>query len=432
MKPRITILAMLSALSLATVASAQVKTRDHRKQPPPPTNPTPAPPPTPPPPPAAPAWNKTGWTLLGELAVNGRRDNDVLKVGKYQGRFDQLTMVVTDSDLELDKFVVHFDKGKKFAPKLRHVFAENSRTAVIELPGNDRLIKKIALGYRNLPRGGKAFVQIWGRDTRPPEPVYTPPVFNSAGWESLGAVEVKGKSDHDTLKVGKDDGRFDKLTFVVHDNDLEMFDVTVTFLNGEKFSPTTRLVFKEGSRTGAIDLPGEQRYIKQIDFHYGNIGRRAKGRAKVEVFGKPSKYVYTPPVFNSTGWESLGTLAVKGKRDRDSLKVGRKDGRFTKLTIVVHDSDLEMYDIVIKFANGEKMSPSTRLVFKEGSRTAVIDLPGEKRYIKKIEFLYGNLPGGGAAKVEVFGMPGAPDEVHDHHDGKKKGGVKVRDHRKGK
>jgi hypothetical protein len=45
------------------------------------------------------------------------------------------------------------------------------------------------------------------------------------------------------------------------------------------------------------------------------------------------------------------------------------------------------------------------LIFKNGETSRVIDLPGDKRTIKKVEFKYANLPGGGRAQVELWGKP---------------------------
>jgi hypothetical protein len=42
------------------------------------------------------------------------------------------------------------------------------------------------------------------------------------------------------------------------------------------------------------------------------------------------------------------------------------------------------------------------LAFGKGTATRDIDLPGDRRGIKKVELKYGNLPGGGRAQVEVW------------------------------
>lgn len=139
--------------------------------PPPPPGPAPMPEPQPqpqpvPPPapePVRPIWDSTGWTLLGEQSVDGRRDRDRVQVGRSEGRFRQLTMVVLDSELELLELEITFGNGKPFRPNVAHYFREDSRTRVIDLPGDSRFIKHIDLKYRNLPGGGRARVQVWAR-----------------------------------------------------------------------------------------------------------------------------------------------------------------------------------------------------------------------------------------------------------------------------
>lgn len=108
-------------------------------------------------------WDSTGWTLLGQQSVDGARDRDRIHVGRDDGRFRKLVLVVTDSDLELVELEVKFGRGQPFRPEVRHFFREGSRTRVIDLPGDERVIKWIELRYRNLPGGGRARVQVWAQ-----------------------------------------------------------------------------------------------------------------------------------------------------------------------------------------------------------------------------------------------------------------------------
>ncbi len=114
-----------------------------------------------------------------------------------------------------------------------------------------------------------------------------------------------------------------------------------------------------------------------------------------------------PARFDRTGWELLGSRVVDGKADKDEIVVGARKGVFTRLMVVVEDSDLEMHDLVVEFANGQKHEPKIRQLFREDTRTRAIDLPGNKRFIRRITFRYGNLPGGGRARVEVYGQAAA-------------------------
>jgi hypothetical protein len=101
------------------------------------------------------------------------------------------------------------------------------------------------------------------------------------------------------------------------------------------------------------------------------------------------------------GWKKLGERVVQGKVDTDVIKPSSK-AQFTSIAIFVEKEDVALYDIEIEFGNGETFSPATRLLFKEGSRSRVIDLPGKDRVIKKITFKYGNLDAKKHARVEVW------------------------------
>ena len=106
--------------------------------------------------------------------------------------------------------------------------------------------------------------------------------------------------------------------------------------------------------------------------------------------------------FDAKGWQKLGERTVNGKADHDRITVGKYKGRFSKMSLVVYDSDLELLDLEVKFAKGEPWHPDVRHVFKEGERSRVIDFPGDERSIKFIDIKYKNLPGGGKAKVQVW------------------------------
>jgi hypothetical protein len=101
----------------------------------------------------------------------------------------------------------------------------------------------------------------------------------------LGRQEVDFKADHDRIQVGKREGRYRQLEFRVEGAPIEMHDMVVTFANGEKFKPNVRHRFAEGSGSHVIDLPGDRRAIRQIDFNYRSIDRR-QGKARVAVYGR--------------------------------------------------------------------------------------------------------------------------------------------------
>ncbi len=262
--------------------------------------------------PSAPNWDSTGWTLLGSQTVDGRTDRDVIRVAK-RARWDKLTLVVSDSDLELLDLDIQFVGGQKWSPKLAYHFREGQRTRAIDLPGDDRQIDQITLMYRNTARGGRARVEIYGKNVRdggvaynpqpsqppppPPPPVEPPPppqpstppdeYYTSRGWTQLGAQYVDGKRDRDIYVVGRRAGRIDVIALTVKESNVEIADLVVVFENGERWEPKFSQRMSQNARTKSIDVPGADRIIKHIEVKYANL--RKDGKARLEIYGKDTK-----------------------------------------------------------------------------------------------------------------------------------------------
>jgi hypothetical protein len=103
------------------------------------------------------------------------------------------------------------------------------------------------------------------------------------------------------------------------------------------------------------------------------------------------------------GYVYLGERWVDGGADHDALHVGKRDGRFTSVMIVVENAPVEIFNAVLTFGDGQRWEPGTRLVFGPDSTSRSIDLPGGARFIKRVDFRYGNLAPGARAKVELWG-----------------------------
>jgi len=102
-------------------------------------------------------------------------------------------------------------------------------------------------------------------------------------------------------------------------------------------------------------------------------------------------------------WKRLGTATVNGKLDKDTIAVGPSQGLFTAIQLKVEGASLELKELKVTFGDSSTFVAPTKLTFNPGQTTRSIDLPGEKRVIKSVEFKYSNLPGGGNARVELWG-----------------------------
>jgi len=108
----------------------------------------------------------------------------------------------------------------------------------------------------------------------------------SAEWELLGTRRVSFTLDHDAIIVGAREGGFTAIKIEVAGGNLEMYNIKVTFGNGQTFSPETRVEFHQGSWSRTIDLPGPVRILRRVDFWYRSRLRPVRGAATVRLFGR--------------------------------------------------------------------------------------------------------------------------------------------------
>ena len=102
--------------------------------------------------------------LLGQREVDFRADNDVIEVGRSEGRFQKIRVVVRGAPIELRDMKVIFDDDSVIdVPRRSRILRENS-DFVIDLPGERRVIQRIDFQYRSVNRReGKATVLVYGR-----------------------------------------------------------------------------------------------------------------------------------------------------------------------------------------------------------------------------------------------------------------------------
>jgi hypothetical protein len=207
----------------------------------------------------------------------------------------------------------------------------------------------------------------------------------------LGATSIRGV-DRDTLGIGRDDGLYSSVRLRVTGGALKMDKVRIVFGNGQDFEPQVRMEFDDRQPTRDLDFPGQGRFIKSITF----LAEEQRGEPIIEVWG--DKAAPKPE------WVRIGASHVDGAKDHDTLTVGADNGSFSAVQLRVKDSDIVLADMKITFGDDKTFEPNLRLVFNENTRSRIIDLPGDKRVIKTVDYTYGNLPGGGAADVVLFGL----------------------------
>ncbi len=101
----------------------------------------------------------------------------------------------------------------------------------------------------------------------------------------LGERTVDFHADHDVIPVGDYKGWFTSIGFWVERNNIEIFNLEVTYGDGQREKVDTRLVFDAGTRSRLFHLEGIVRRIKSISFTFKTVGSWLGGRARVVVYG---------------------------------------------------------------------------------------------------------------------------------------------------
>ena len=106
-----------------------------------------------------------------------------------------------------------------------------------------------------------------------------------AGWDLLAKREVSFARSRDAIEVPTATKPLKSLLIVARMNDIEIYNITITFENGEDYSPGLRLKMKAGVDSEVINLPGVERRVRRMEFQYREIVAKTR-RAAVELWGK--------------------------------------------------------------------------------------------------------------------------------------------------
>ncbi len=108
----------------------------------------------------------------------------------------------------------------------------------------------------------------------------------SAQWQELGQRTVNFNADHDTVKVTWKKGTFTALKLLVTKAPVHFSKVIVTFGNNEKQEIAWDDMMKPGDEGRPIDLVGNTRIIKKVDFWY-DTESLGKKKSRVTLYGRP-------------------------------------------------------------------------------------------------------------------------------------------------
>jgi hypothetical protein len=103
-------------------------------------------------------------------------------------------------------------------------------------------------------------------------------------------------------------------------------------------------------------------------------------------------------------WVELGCRDVDLNVDRDVIRVGRRDGRFTAIRLRAEGNVVHMLDLKVVYGNGKADDLPVKARIGEGKTSGALDLKGADRQIDRVEMIYTRVPNArGRARICVEG-----------------------------
>lgn len=104
-----------------------------------------------------------GWEFLGERSVRLVTDRDVIPVGPRR-QYSRLKLKVKETGIEIFSMTITLGNGRTLNIPMRQYIGKGKESRVIDLPGNDRIIRSVTLIYRSRPGSTeRAIVKLYGK-----------------------------------------------------------------------------------------------------------------------------------------------------------------------------------------------------------------------------------------------------------------------------
>jgi hypothetical protein len=232
-------------------------------------------------------------------------------------------------------------------------------------------------------------------------------------WVLLGEKSVGFRVDRDVINIGQGedwyrDRRFRQLRFVADRNDVHMMSIRLVYFNGFAEDFRVDRLIRQGEDL-ALDLRGDRSFIRRIEMIYRSRPD-FRGEAVIRVFGEPSRRgppgPPPAPMPGPSAWVELGcqNVSLFGK-DRDSIRIGRREGRFKAIRLHARHADVEVLRVTVIYSNGQPDDLPTRHFLRQGGYTSPLDLKGWERSIERVDMVYKTVPNfKGQATVCVEGL----------------------------
>lgn len=106
----------------------------------------------------------TNWVFLGEKTVNKKADRDELMVTAAKGAFRKIKFVCRKAPIQLLSVRIVYGNGTDTKIPVGKRIKPGTESPAFDLPGDQRIIKKVIFNYRTAPRStDRAVVKVWAK-----------------------------------------------------------------------------------------------------------------------------------------------------------------------------------------------------------------------------------------------------------------------------
>ena len=163
---------------------------------------------------------------------------------------------------------------------------------------------------------------------------------------------------------------------------VDIQSVRLIYRSGESDRFRIREQLRPGGMTGIFrkQRPGP---LREVEVSYVPQG-------KVTLILRAGAGAVEPPPPPPVTWNELGCKTVGFLIDRDVVNVDSSEF-YRALRLRSNGLDIEMLEMNVRFANGQRDSYRVNAIIRSGERSTPIDLRGERRRIVAIEFIYRSL-----------------------------------------
>lgn len=160
---------------------------------------------------------------------------------------------------------------------------------------------------------------------------------------------------------------------------VDIQSVRLIYRNGESERIRIRERLRPGAMTGIIRKQNRGP-LREVEVNY-----IPQGQVTLVLRADSGPGGGEPPPVAT--WNELGCKSVGFLIDRDVVNVSSQEF-YRALRLRSTGFDIEMIEMSVRFANGQKDAYRINAVIRSGERSPPIDLRGERRRITGIEFIY--------------------------------------------